>query len=811
MESLRQDLRFTLRSLRRAPGFTVTAIAILAIGIGMSVAMFTIFNTVLVARLPVADQDRVAVLWTYRARGTELSCPVSCLDEVRRRSTTMQDIAPVIHWFSTPRAFQDADRHLSLAFTLVGTNLFQVLGARAFLGRLFIPGQDDAPLFERPPIDPTPLTAVLSYRAWKRDFGGDSSVIGKRIVESLFNQPYTIIGVLPPGLEYPSSAEIWVPMTGGWKSGFSAIAVGRLKPAATLSGARDEFTNLINAAEPLMKVVGTHAETFGDTMVGATKPIIVVLTAAVLLLLLITCLNVGNLLLLRASARMRELGLRRVLGATYADLVRQLVLEASLLAITGGVLGLTLALSLLAAARRLAPQTLPRVDELTGFALPLALAAITTLAAVALFGVVPSLFIARSHGGVVLRIDTRTGNETRRRRTLRQSLVATQVALAMVTLGGAGLLAKSLERLERQDAGYDAEHLAIAEITWDITRVNSAPTMSALALRIEQNIVKVPGIIATTELVVPPLYGAGVWQIQVAKEGQTKAESQQNPTLNGEIVGPGFSKTLGTRVLRGRGFTADDRSTSAFVVLVSEAFAQRYWPGENPIGKRISFPAATDESLVGGSGLRTVVGVVEDNHLRSFKEATPMMYFPTAQGYWQGQFAIRTTVPLSQLRRTLDAAVRDAGGGAKVESLDAMDALLDVPLAAPRLSALLMSAFGFVALLLSAIGLYGVMASIVRDQTRDIGIRIALGATASRVRADVLRSAVMTLGIGALIGMVGVLAGSRSITALLFRVKPTDPVALAGAVIVLIGAGLVAAYIPARRATKIDPAQALRS
>lgn len=813
MDWLRQDVRFALRGLRRSPAFTVTAVAILAIGIGMSVAMFTVFRTVLLASLPVSDQDRVAVMWTYRVPTTDYACDAKCLDEVRRRSTTMQDIAPIAHWGTVGTVFADGDRSIALGYADVGANFFEVLGAHALLGRLLMSGQDDAPGVTDAATPPatSPLNAVLSYRAWARTFHGDSSVVGHRIVDPLLKQTFTIVGVAPPGLDYPSGVEIWLPIPGGRTSSHSSLAVARLKPGTTLAAARDEYLALSNRIEPLLKATGAHAETFGDTVTGNVRPVIAVLTSAVALLLLITCLNVGNLLLLRASGRARELGLRRVLGATYADIVRQLLVESSVLAVSGGVLGFGLALVLLRSSQLLTSRTLPRIDELAVAHAPFALAASITVVAMFLFGVVPSLAVARASQGGALRIDFHTGSETRRRRMLRDMLVASQVALAMITLGGAGLLARSLERLERQDAGYNADHLAILELSWDVARAYRASTLTELAHRIEQRLAHVPGVAAVTPTVIRPLLGTGVWQIRMEKEGQTGNDSQNNPTLNGDVVGPGFFQTFGTPILRGRGFTAEDRATSPLVIVVSEGFARRYWPGEDPIGKRLRASAATEDGLVGGNGFRTVVGVVQDTHLRTIREATPLMYFPVTQGYWQGNFAIRSDVPLATLEPALKAAAREVGSGVALQSVEAMDDLLAVPLAEPRLSALLMSAFGLVALLLSAIGLYGVMASLVRDQTRDIGIRMALGATPSRVRDDVLGRAALTVGVGAIVGVAGTIAGSRLISGLLFHVRPTDPAALASAVLVLLVAGVIAAYIPARRATKIDPAQALRA
>lgn len=811
MDRLGQDLRFAVRGFRRTPGFFATAVIILAIGIGMSVAMFTVFRAVLIRQLPVVDQDRIAVMWPYvNDPNVEVAPGTNVLSVVRRESRTMRDIAGVAHWPATPAPFVDNDRTVSLARGMVTANFFDVVGARPALGRLF--HQRDDEIGWRPgDTKVAAQTLVLSYRAWREKFGGDSSIIGRRLLEPLSRLTFTVVGVAPVGFDYPAGAEYWQPMWQEWNSDVSAFAVARLVPGATLNAARDEYLAVENRVKPEYHFRGAHAATFTDTVLGNISPVLRILTAAVGLLLLIACLNVGNLLLLRSSGRAREIAVRRALGAGYTDIVRQLLIEALALAIAGGALGFALSVALLRALIVFKPANLPRLDDIQLSGTPALVAIGITSLAVLAFGLLPALFAARTNLASPMRFDSRSGSETRRRRAVRQILVASQVALATIMLGGAALLARSLQRLEGQNAGYDADHLSILTYTWNAPKYNTLSSILGLAQRLTKQVSAIPGVTAATPLVVPPLLGDGVWQVRFDKEGQSPAEALKNPAVPAEVCGPDFFRTFGVSVIRGRAFTERDDTTSTLVAIVSESAARRLWPGEDPMGKRIRLPGGTRDSFGGGADWRTVIGVARDAHLRTVRDASPLVYLPYLQGSWQGSIAIRASVPLTALLAALRRAGHDADPQTELFNPKTMDQLLAVPLSQPRLGALLMSSFGLVALLLAAIGLYGVMAALVRDQTREIGIRIALGATGARVRGDVLRRAAMVTVSGAVVGLIIVLGTSRVLTTLLFRVSPTDPLALGGACVVLLAVATFAAYLPARRATRIDPVQALRA
>jgi len=805
-------ISLALRGFRRSPGFFAVAVLIVGLGIGMSVAMFSVFRTVLVRRLPVVDQDRIVVMWTYASDpNTEVSLGTKELSVVRRESRTMREIAAIAHWPATSSPFEYGDRRIELNRGMVTGNFFDVLGARPSLGRLFTPGDDEAPGSSWWNTQHVSRALVLSYRAWQDTFGGDSAVVGRHLVEPLVRTDYTIIGVAPPGLAYPAGVDYWIPMWSGWQSAVSAFAVARLAPGATVAAARNEYFAIENRVTPEMHFRGAHAATFTETILGNVRPVLALLTTAVALLLLIACLNVGNLLLLRASTRARELAIRRALGASFGDLVRDLLVEALAIAAAGAVLGLLVAVGALRLLVMLVPANLPRLDDVQLAGAPVAVAVAVASVAVLLFGVVPALVIARGQLAAPLRLDARVVGETSRRRFVRQTLVASQMALAMVMLGGAALLTRSLTRLQSQDTGFVSDQLSVIGYSWNARKDSTVSMMVALGDRVMRRVRAIPGVTAATQLVAPPMLGNGVWQVRFGAEGQSTTDAEANPLFPTDMVGPEFFRTFGVRLERGRAFTDRDDASSPLVAIVSESVARKLWPGRDPIGQRIRIPGASVSSIGGGDGWRTVVGVAHDTHLRLLREVSPMVFLPSVQGYWQGSIALRSNVPLPALLPALRVAGRDVDPDLALWSPKTMDEILDEPLAQPRLGALLTSTFGIVALLLAAIGLFGVMASLVREQTREFGIRMALGASAGRVRMTVLRRAALVAGSGAMVGLVVALATSRLLTALLFEVSPTDPVALGAACLVLLAVAAAAAYLPARRATSIDPVQALRS
>jgi len=795
MTDLVRQTRIALRGLRRTPAFTIGAILILGFGIGTAVAMFTVFRAVLLDRLPVQDPDRVVVISTYKDPKVEYGLVAQDLKTVRRDSRTIREIGGFAHWGTSQGPLVDGDRTVTLGRVVATGTFFEVLGARPVLGRL-LRADDD--------VKGAAPVLVLSYKAWRREFSGDSSIVGRRLYEPYSQLNYTVIGIAPPGLDYPSGAEYWIVWP---ESNQSIIAIARLAAGATPSAAAAELFSIVQRLSPELHLTGAKVTGITQAILGDIRPILLVLSGAVLLLLLIACVNVGALLLLRAGSRARELAIRRALGATYGDVVRQLLLESGLLAVGGGLLGLVCARVLTKVLLFLAPTQLPRADVIRLAGTPVIAGLALTTATVLLFGVGPALIAARTDVAATLRLDARSGRDSAGRRRFRHALVAAQTMLALIMLSGGALLARSVARLQSLSLGYDADHLTMLATSWPSKKYDSVEKMYPLGEELTRRWRAIPGVAAVTPTLIPPLVGDNVFLGRVDLEGQSESDRASNPIIAIESGGTDYFRTLGTPLLRGRAFEDNDRESSELVAIVSESVAHRLWPGQDPIGKRIHY-WSPDTS----TAWRRVIGVAADTHLRKFRDATPTIFVPWRQaGFWQFNFAIRTSGNISIVLPTLRREVHDVDPLMMLWYVHPMDQLLGAPLARPRMSALLMTMFAAAALLLAAIGLYGLMASIVRERTREIGIRMALGAAPERLRREVLGQALIVSGSGALIGLLITLGASRLLSAMLFDVSPTDPVALGAACVVLLVVVTIAAAVPARWATRVDPASALRA
>ena len=798
VNDLLRNVKIALRSFRRMPTFAVTAVLILGIGIGMATAMFTVFHAVVLQRLPVREPDRIVTLWTYRDPTVELPLTSPEVDALRRESRTMLDIAGTVHYGAATASVTEGDRQITLKEAAVTANFFDVLGVHPMLGRLLRPEDRDA----------TSHVAVLSYRAWQQQFGGDPQVVGRRFTATEDQRAVTIIGVAPPGLDEPTGVDCWIATGPGSLPGVGFDVIGRLAPGATPEAARSEFLSLVQRLDRQQQVplhfAGAGVRTLSQAVLGNAKPILIALTTAVALLLLIACVNVGNLLLLRVTLRTREILIRRALGASASQIARLLLVEGVLLGLAGGMLGLVSAEVLLRILLASAPSELPRIDLISLAGTPVGVAAGVTLLAVLLFAVLPALAAARGNLASALRVDSRSGRETQQRRRVRQSLAMSQVALAVILLAGAGLLVRSLARLERVDLGYDTNHLSIIELAIPLTNYKSSAEFQAMYEELNSRLRAVPSVTAETPVLLPPFLGANVWAARPMLEGQSESEAIANPFVPIESGGSEYFRTFGIPILHGRAFTDGDRENSPKVAVVSESMAQRFWSGRDPTGKRFRL-AGTDTAT------RTVVGVAGDIRFRSLQQATPTIFLPWRQSFTVGVVAVRTRGSLAAVLPTIRRTVTDFDPRFGIGRAATMDDYLAGPLAQPRLSTLLLSSFGLVALLLAAIGLYGLMASAVREQRRDMGIRLALGATPDHLRRQVINNALVITAAGAIIGLGAALVSSRLLTSLLFEISPNDPVTLVGVALLLIVVGVVAAYLPAQRATRVDPAQVLRT
>ncbi|HEY7236448.1 MAG TPA: ABC transporter permease [Gemmatimonadaceae bacterium] len=807
MDKFLADARVALRSLRRSPAFVAATCAILAIGIGMSAAMYTVYTTVLVNRLPVADQDRLVVMHPLDPRGTHLDAPYPYLAEIARDSMIFRGAAGVAHLGAQPLPFIDGSTTITFAAAGASANYFDVLGMRPERGRLFRPedGQPGAP-----------QVIVLTHAAWQRYFGGDPAIVGRILVTPYEEKRARIVGIAPAGFPYPAGVEAWYSLGSDFTAQVDIIA--RLAPDVTLDAARQALFALTQRSNPFasvppaagqppvrIEISGIEAKSLTETLLGSSRPTLIALTLAVGLLLLIACVNVGNLLLVRLLGREREIAVRHAIGASHADVARLFLIESTILAAVGGTFGCLLAIGLLRILGAVAPPQLPRVDALSATNLPVGATAGILVFATMAFGLIPSVMGSRVRSYALLRSDTRAGSEGRSKRRARRWLVATQMALALVMLSGAALLVRTLTRLQSMDLGYRPEHLSILSFTGPQRDLPNNERIFAVAKQLVQQIQAVPGVVAATPVESGPFRGQSLFIMPLMRADLPASEREHAPYVPWEFVGPDYFRTFGIPIRAGRALLLSDTKTAEQVVVINETLARRLWPGQDPIGKHVIIKDDKNNY--------TVVGVAADTHFRELKNTGPLAYFDwdQVQPFWNGFVAVRTTAPLASMMPALRVAIRDADPNLVLFDTKTMDQLLDAPLAQPRLSALLLSGFSLVALLLSAIGLYGAMSSAVRQQTRNIGVRVALGATARDVYRLVLSEAAWVIGAGAVVGLVGAVLGGRLLAAQLFEVSPLDPLSLGGAAASLLATGVAAAMIPARRATLVDPAIALRA
>jgi putative ABC transport system permease protein len=515
---------------------------------------------------------------------------------------------------------------------------------------------------------------------------------------------------------------------------------------------------------------------------------------------------VATLLLVRGVARVREIAVRSALGAGRGQIVAQLLTESALLAIPGGVLGVAVAAGAVRAFVAFAPAGVPRLDEVQLNATALAAAVALTGAATLLFALAPALLSSRVEARQVLRSAPRH-SAGRRPRLVTEGLVAGQMALALLVLCAAGLIAKSLIKLERAELSFTPPNLLIGELALRADQYPDQSHQLALLDRLLPALEAIPGVRAASPVVAIPYSGSGGWDGRPALEGQSPEDAATNPMLNMEVVAPNYFATLGIPVLRGRGFTEADRAGAPAVVLVSQSAARRYWPGDDPIGPRLLMGAKLERAL-------TVVGVVPDTRYRDLRDARPSIYFPLPQSFFPFApmtLVIRTIGPPAALVSTIRRVISEAEPGVALASAAPFETFLAGPLAQPRLNALLLAVFAGAAVGLAAIGLFGIMTTMVRQRTRELGIRMALGATSHDVRHMVLRRGIAIAAAGLAAGLGGALLANRLLAAMLYQVSPTDPATIAAVAAVLLNVAALASLIPARSATRVDPVLALRA
>jgi putative ABC transport system permease protein len=815
MEMLLQDLRYGLRTLWRNPGFTAVAVIVLALGIGVNSAIFSVVNGVLLKPLNIKDPERLVFLSENRTQVKDSSSTVAPSNFVawRERSHLFEGMAA---FAGQNLNFTGAGLPEQLSGTTVSTNFFSLLPAKPFLGRDFQPGED------RP--DQSPVV-ILGYNLWQRRFNSDPRVIDRKI--TLNRNAYKIIGVMPQGFDFPTNAELWTPLVitdegVGGMGGRILSVMARLKPDVSVKQAAAGMNSLADALaaeNPGFNAGwGVAITPIHEAVVRNVRWTLLVLWGAVGFVLLIACANVANLLLTRASVRRREIAIRVAMGASRSRIIRQLLTESVLLALIGGALGLLLALWGVDALVALGPNSIPRVDEIGIDRWVLGYTLVISLLTGLLFGLVPALQVSKPNLNELLKEGVRSSAASFGRDPVRSLLVVAEVALSLVLLISAGLMIRSFVHLQNVNPGFDPKNVVTMQVNLPEAKYGDDQQVTTFYRQAFERIKALPGVLHVGATHALPWSGNSSMRYFYA-EGQPLPPPGQedNYNLNYRVVSPGYFDAMGIPILKGRDFSDDDHLQSDAVAVVNQMLAARLWPNDDPLGKRIrQYRTGREDAWF------RVVGVVGNvRHYWLGDITQPEIYF----SYTQVPLLQSTTI--ERHRRFMQIAVRTssdplsivAGVRREVANIDSelplyniktMEERLGFSLMAPRFNTTLMGIFAVVALILAAVGLYGVMSYAVVQRTHEIGIRMALGASRRDVLTFILRQGMTLVLVGVVVGLVAASLLTYMISTLLYEVSPTDPATFIGVSLLLIVVAFFACYIPALRATRLEPLVALR-
>jgi putative ABC transport system permease protein len=795
-----QDLRFGLRALRRAPGFAAATILTLALGIGANAAIFSVVHAIVLQPLPYAHPEQLVSIGTGAA-GEFLA--------LRERLRSFSQLAV---WVEQTHPIDVGDESLRVEGAAVTTNLLPMLGVSPQLGRGFVPEEG---------LVGKNNVLLIGDALWRGSFGAAKDVIGKRItVEGV---PHTIVGVMPADFHFPSTTtQYWQPgafnpaNVGGTWGVWDKKIVGRLATGVTLAQARREVRDVWPTLRPLNPLWDPGADyrrdaaptPLQDSVVGTTGRLLWILFGCVLLVLLVGCVNVANLLLARATARERELAVRAALGGGRGRLLRQLLTESLLLAILGASLGSALAFAAVRWLVAALPPGIPRADEIAVdgpvLLFTLAIALVTGI----LFGIGPALRATRgSAGASTVSIGRRTSHDAQHHRASGM-LVTAEVALAVLLVIGATLLVRSFTAMRAVDLGFDTSHVIAARITPPSASYRDSTRVASLYQAIRDRLNALPGVSSVTVTDKLPMAQV-VWGIALRVQGQYEDSKHLLPTIGHyQQVTPGYFETMRIPLLRGRGFTDADRSGQPLVAVVSQSVARRYWPNADALGQHIAPP--WDSPWV------TVVGIVPDTKQDSLRDTSrTSVYVPWAQAtlrYTSEMWvAARTTGDPAPFASAIRSVVRDLDRTVAVSDVRTMDAVVTESVRKTRFTVVLVAAFAVAALLLGAIGIYGVMSYLVGQRTQEMGIRLALGAPATGVIGLVVGRAARLAALGAGLGILGAFVATRWLGGLLYGVSATDPLTFVIVPVGFLTIAVLASYVPAHRATRIDPVRALRA
>ena len=799
MESLFKDIRYGVRSLLKRPGFTAIAVITLALGIGANSAIFSVVNAVLLRPLPFPESEQIALLEGVNpSQGiTQSNMSIPDFVDWQGQNQVFEQLAGFVTGGSLLSSGDETDRVRGTAAT---ADFFPLFRTNAFRGRTLAAADSEK---GREPV------VVLSYSLWQGRFGADQNVVGSKVL--LGGKSTTVVGVMPQGFDYPAQSELWVPFpieTDERRDNRYLSVISRLKPGLSAAQAQAQMDTinkrLAQAYDETNHGWTVRVTNLRERLVGAMRLSLLVLLGAVAFVLLIACANVANLLLARATVRAKEIALRTALGASRWRIVRQLLTESLLLSIVGGGIGLLLSVWLAKLLIAVSPPNTPRFDEIRPdarvFLFTLTLAVVTGL----VFGVTPALQASRVDLNERLKEGGRSGSGAAGHHRLRSLMMVSEIALSFVLLVGAGLLIKSFMRLHDVSPGFNVENILTMRIAVGGKYLPGEPRVQFLRQAVE-HLKALPGVESAGAVLSLPLSG-DTFNVGRAfiREGRP-ATSEESGNAAYLATTPDYFRTLQIPLIAGRAFTDQDTEQTPKVLIVNETMARQLWPGQSPVGRRLTI--WRDEKFP-----REIVGVVGDTKPSLDTDAGPQMYVPYAQDSNWGSmsFVIRTKADPLSMAAAARNDFRSLDKTLPVFNVRTMNDVLATSVAPRRTPMLLLSAFAGVALLLAMIGIYGVTAYYVTQRTQEIGIRMALGAQMSDVMKLVLRSGMAMALIGIGVGLAGAFALTRLMAALLFAVKPTDVVTFAIVSLSLLVTALMACYLPARRATKVDPLVALR-
>ena len=808
MDSLIKDIRYGVRGLLKHPGFTALVVITLALGIGASTAIFSIVDCVLLRRLPYATASRIVAIQELSPAGKRVQVTSANFLDWRAQNTVFENLAAIKQTTSNLVLSDHAER-IDLAQT--NANFFDVFGVKPQYGRLFIPQDEQA---GHEPV------VVVGNALWQRRFGSDPSLVGKPI--TLDGKNYTVAGVAPAGFQYPDKTELWVPplklvpelspnqdVTQTRGMGYLA-AVATLKPGVSLPQAAAEMETI--TARLRQQYPNTNNRRFNrvvslqEHLVGETNKLLWLLLGAVTFVLLIGCANVANLLLASGASRQKEMAIRTALGASRARVVRQLFTESTLLALTGGAAGLLIAYWGLAAITKLLPGDFPRLNEIHINVRVLAFTFAASVLTGILFGLVPALQISRPDVQESIRETGRGVSGNRRQSRFRQALIVVEVALSVVLLVGAGLLFRSFLRLQSVDTGFVSEHVWTARLTPSGKSYANQADYDRFYNQVVQRVSAVPGVQDAGLINTLPLDKGPTTGFRV--DGRPVETPDKWPSANYRSVSPNYFRAMGIPVLQGRAYTDRDTTNTPLVMIVNQKLADEEFAGENPIGKRITFGNTNNNQPVWFE----IVGVVANvRSLELREEPAAELYFASLQDYWPAMsLVVRSNADLPSLSASVRQIVNEIDKSVPVSNVQMMDHVVSASITQPRFNLFLLGLFSTVAMLLSAAGIYGVTAYTVTQRTHELGIRIALGAQVSDVLKMILGQGMAVIGIGLAIGLAAAFGLVRLLRTFLFGVGEKDPFTFVVITLLLLFVALLACYIPARRATKVDPLEALR-